>query len=314
MRKIRSWLVIPALALTMSLCKFLPVFADQDISVYVNYLGISLDQKPVIENDRLLVPLRAIAENLKLTVCYEDSTKTITAANKAHMIVLTIGSAEAVVDGKTVILDAPAKIINGRTMVPLRFIGESLGLYVEWDGLNRQVDVIEYDYMLSRAVWKDFDYDKAKYCLEMGANPNSSKISPPLSNRCNSNNAEMLKLLFDYGLDPNAVRISKPENEQMITSFACCPEACVFLFVNPSNIDCLKLFIEYGLDLSIKDKFGRTPIDIATERWNKNPQDTDAYELVSLLSSAKQQASPLCSKRRRCGIPRKTIGQFHISF
>lgn len=54
-------------------------------------------------------------------------------------IVLQIGKNEATVDGEKVSLDAPPVLQNGRTMVPLRFIAESLGCKVEWDGKKQKV-------------------------------------------------------------------------------------------------------------------------------------------------------------------------------
>ena len=55
-------------------------------------------------------------------------------------IVLNIGSAQALVNGKAVNIPAPPQIMGaGYTMVPARFIGEALGLAVEWDAASRQV-------------------------------------------------------------------------------------------------------------------------------------------------------------------------------
>lgn len=55
-------------------------------------------------------------------------------------IVLTIGSAQAMVNGKAAVIPAPPQIMGeGYTMVPARFIGEALGLSVEWEAANRQV-------------------------------------------------------------------------------------------------------------------------------------------------------------------------------
>lgn len=54
---------------------------------------------------------------------------------------MKVWSTEAVIDGKKVTLDAPAQIINGKTMVPLRFIGQSLGAILKWDTVNRIVEL-----------------------------------------------------------------------------------------------------------------------------------------------------------------------------
>ena len=52
---------------------------------------------------------------------------------------LYIGSKNAVVNGKTVKLDVPPQIIQGRTVVPILFVTESLGCQVEWDGEKQEI-------------------------------------------------------------------------------------------------------------------------------------------------------------------------------
>ncbi len=54
-------------------------------------------------------------------------------------IELTIGEKTAKVDGEEVELDVAPKIENGRTLVPLRFLAETLGFDIEWDNLQRKV-------------------------------------------------------------------------------------------------------------------------------------------------------------------------------
>ncbi|CAN7765084.1 copper amine oxidase N-terminal domain-containing protein [Paenibacillus sp. LjRoot153] len=60
------------------------------------------------------------------------SSKTIIGTKKNKEIKLQVDNTQAMVDGKQVILDIPPKIINGNTMVPLRFLGESSGAKVEY--------------------------------------------------------------------------------------------------------------------------------------------------------------------------------------
>ena len=52
---------------------------------------------------------------------------------------LYIGSKSAVVNGKTVKLDVPPQIIQGRRVVPILFVTESLGCQVEWDGEKQEI-------------------------------------------------------------------------------------------------------------------------------------------------------------------------------
>jgi hypothetical protein len=115
------------------------VSLDKEITVTLNGLLLSFDQNPVIESDRVLVPLRGIFEALGATLQYEPVSRQVHAGWEGHEVVLYIGASTAWVDGKQVNLDVPAKILGDRTMVPVRFISESLEAVVDWDGTTRQV-------------------------------------------------------------------------------------------------------------------------------------------------------------------------------
>ena len=107
------------------------VFIDSQLQVY--------DQNPIIENGTTLVPLRGIFETLGAKVTWDDKTKTVTATRADTVINITINSRDALVNGKKVPLLQPAKIVNDRTLVPLRFISESLGAKVEWQEISKTV-------------------------------------------------------------------------------------------------------------------------------------------------------------------------------
>ena len=62
-------------------------------------------------------------------------------ANYGIHIVLTIGKLQSIVNEKEVMLDVPPMIMEGRTLVPLRFIAEGFGASVEWDGTLQQVTI-----------------------------------------------------------------------------------------------------------------------------------------------------------------------------
>ncbi|MEW6171517.1 MAG: stalk domain-containing protein [Bacillota bacterium] len=110
-----------------------------DITVTVDNGKLSCDTPPVIEGCRTLVPLRAIFEALGAQVDWDGKTRTVTGKKGTTMIKLVIGQKTAYVNGNPVTLDVPGKIAGGRTLVPLRFVGESLGAGVEWDGAKRMV-------------------------------------------------------------------------------------------------------------------------------------------------------------------------------
>ncbi len=87
---------------------------------------------PVIENGRTLIPIRALSETIGATVGWEDATQQITITEGETKIVMYLDNPNATVNGETVVLDAPPATRSDRTMVPLRFASESLGLEVKW--------------------------------------------------------------------------------------------------------------------------------------------------------------------------------------
>ena len=110
----------------------MPVLAADNVTVTVDGTRLTFDQPPMIENDRTLVPVRAIFESLGATVDWEPSTETVAAYKGSNHVVLRIGSQTMVQDGKTVWLDVPPRIVGSRTLVPLRAVSEAFGAQVEW--------------------------------------------------------------------------------------------------------------------------------------------------------------------------------------
>ncbi|MBE7047613.1 MAG: hypothetical protein E7396_09455 [Ruminococcaceae bacterium] len=136
MKKFLSMLLtILMIAGCMSVSK---VFAA-DINVTIDKKAQTYDVMPVIENGRTLVPMRAIFEALGAEIDWDDSTRTVTGTKGDVSVVLTIGNAAAKVNDKEVTLDVPAMIVSDRTMVPVRFISESLGCNVGWDDATKTV-------------------------------------------------------------------------------------------------------------------------------------------------------------------------------
>jgi hypothetical protein len=113
------------------------------ITVIVNGTSVVFDQPPVINNGRTIVPMRAIFEALGVQVNWDGDTQTITATKDTTKIIVKIGNTQATVNGETKTLDVPAQIINNRTMVPVRFISESLGAKVYWAENSQTVTINE---------------------------------------------------------------------------------------------------------------------------------------------------------------------------
>ena len=108
--------------------------SPREIRVIVNGDTIQFnDIGPREINGRLLVPLRGVLEKLGAYVDWDARTQTVLANREGTKIEIPIGSRFASVNGERVHLDVAATTIGGSTMVPLRFLSETLGARVSWD-------------------------------------------------------------------------------------------------------------------------------------------------------------------------------------
>ncbi|RYG45299.1 copper amine oxidase N-terminal domain-containing protein [bacterium] len=112
-------------------------------------IGVTVDgnpvkfglQQPTSNGGRVLVPLRGVFEQMGATVMWDAANRMVLAQRGDTDVKLKIGSTQAEVDGQTVTLDSPAMIKNGATLVPLRFLSESLGASVDWKRETRMVAI-----------------------------------------------------------------------------------------------------------------------------------------------------------------------------
>jgi hypothetical protein len=106
---------------------------------------LELEAAPFIEKvgDKgfTLVPLRFISEAFGATVDWNEALKVISISYNSHSIQIQVGSTVAIVDGSIKTLDVAPKIVNGRTFVPIRFISETFGAKVDWDGTTKTITI-----------------------------------------------------------------------------------------------------------------------------------------------------------------------------
>lgn len=111
----------------------------------VNNENVNIDENgtaPVIANGRTLVPIRAVVESLGGNIEWNNDSRTITIIKGNTTIQLVIDEINAKVNNNNIALDITPVIINERTMLPLRFVAESLGADVEWDSKKRKITII----------------------------------------------------------------------------------------------------------------------------------------------------------------------------
>ena len=95
--------------------------------------NILFDVPPVIVNGRTLVPIRKIAQMLGAVVSWDESTQNVKIEKDGNVLVMTINKNEYSLNGEAKTMDVPAKIMSGRTMVPVRVVSENLDCHVQWD-------------------------------------------------------------------------------------------------------------------------------------------------------------------------------------
>lgn len=127
------------LAIAAGFSHSLVLIGTPPITITINNKPLHTDVPPVILDRRTMVPLRAIFEALGMGVSFDAATGTITGSKGDSRIQLVINSNQAMVNGKAVTLDVPATVLEGRTLVPVRFIAEGTGQSVGWEARTRTV-------------------------------------------------------------------------------------------------------------------------------------------------------------------------------
>lgn len=113
----------------------------KDISVVLDESKIEFDVKPQIVNNTTLLPIKAICDALGAETKWDKVTRSVNIKKDDSEIVLKIDSDKATVNGEEVTLETPAIIIDGRTMVPVRFVAETFGYDVAWDQETKTVEL-----------------------------------------------------------------------------------------------------------------------------------------------------------------------------
>jgi SpoIID/LytB domain protein len=119
-----------------------PAANEGDIRVVINGNLQNYNPAPLMQNDRVFVPMRAIFEALGATIKWDENTQTVKANKGATNVQLTIGLSNAKVNGEPIPLDVVAFTKQNRTMVPARFVSESLGADVKWDAGSNTVYIV----------------------------------------------------------------------------------------------------------------------------------------------------------------------------
>lgn len=128
-----------ALALVLVLA---PKAWANSVNILINGSYVKEDLSE-IKNSRTYVPLRLVSENLGFEVFYDNESKEIKVSKADHDLILNLNSDRGSLNGKDLVLDEKPYTKDGRTMVPLRFLAENLGLDIAWNQKSQTVIVEE---------------------------------------------------------------------------------------------------------------------------------------------------------------------------
>jgi len=111
------------------------------IAVQFDGVPVAYEVSPILKKGYVLVPMRAIFEQLGAEVKWDSNTSAVYANKGDKMLAYRIGDKVAELNGDMIQLAAPGEIINGSTMVPIRFVAEAFGSTVRWDKNNNTVRI-----------------------------------------------------------------------------------------------------------------------------------------------------------------------------
>lgn len=133
MMKLRKWVIL--VLFTVQAC-VMPVYADAPTAVKIFIDGVEKQFSPpaMLIEDRTMVPLRGIFEDLGATVSWDGETQTASVQKGNLSVSLGLGRNTAEINGVRQTLDVAPVLIEDRTLVPLRVISEALSCEVIWDG------------------------------------------------------------------------------------------------------------------------------------------------------------------------------------
>ncbi|WP_248925497.1 N-acetylmuramoyl-L-alanine amidase family protein [Paenibacillus hamazuiensis] len=177
-----------ALFVTLSILLF-PVSAGaavQPIQLFLNGKQLTAEVAPrIVKEGTTIVPVRIIAEELGAKVQWDGDARKVTVKKEQTNIELSIDQPVAVVNNAKVALEAAPAIVEGNTMLPLRFVSEQLGVKVTWDELTRSVFLFKN----AASASEPQNADASDKSSQNAAQPVASRpaVSPPNADQPNAN-------------------------------------------------------------------------------------------------------------------------------
>lgn len=118
------------------------VVVKEEVTITIDKATVTTDVPPINVQGQTLVPVRGIFNAFKADIDWIECDRRVFIRKDGTVIWLQIDDAHAKVNDDILPLAVPAMIYRGRTMVPLRFIAESLGAQVNWNPDTQTITII----------------------------------------------------------------------------------------------------------------------------------------------------------------------------
>ncbi len=126
--------------LTLFIC--MPVAnAYQEVGLQLEGSIIETDPAPFINSNRVMVPVREIANALGADVSWNEEKQAVVVAQGEYQMTMFIGERHAAVNGKDVQLDVAPVIVENRAMVAVRVLADALQVPISWDSETQVVSL-----------------------------------------------------------------------------------------------------------------------------------------------------------------------------
>jgi len=248
-----------------------PVLASEEIKVFVDGEIIQFAEQPIIKDGTTLVQFRPIFENLGYSVTWDGQSKLITGVKGDTKIELKINNSIATVNGKENTLSQAPTIINGNTLVPLRFVSEASGAEVIWSSKYRTIHVFLDEQELLRYYVITDNISGMKELLDKGVDPNYTDYLGRSILEWSIINPEATKLLLDAGADPN----TKDSGGNSI----------LYLAVLYGELGTVENLVHLGADLEAVSKSSIATLELAEEKYfyAKDEYKEDYMNIIGLF-------------------------------
>ena len=118
-------------------------FAYEGVNLNINGKDITSEVAPRLINERTMVPVRAILEEIGASVNWNEEQRTVTAEKGNIKFSMALDEDFYTVNGKVVSMDSKAVVVKNRILVPARYVAQAFGLKVEWNSDEKTVYINE---------------------------------------------------------------------------------------------------------------------------------------------------------------------------